>query len=111
MKTFLTLALALVLTAGLLIGCGCTNTGKDETTTPTGMTTAPTTMPTAAPTTMPTTQPATEEPSSTGNGMLEDETTGASGGSTEATGNASRSGGMGGSVGNSPRGMMPGAAR
>ena len=61
MKTFVTLALALVLTASCLVGCGCTNQNMDITTAPTvlptneeiwnstesttGNTTAATTMP------------------------------------------------------------------
>jgi len=35
MKTFVTLALALVLTASCLVGCGCTNQNMDITTAPT----------------------------------------------------------------------------
>ena len=35
MKTFLTLALTLVLTASLFVGCGCTNRNIDNTSAPT----------------------------------------------------------------------------
>lgn len=35
MKPFATLALALVLTASLLVGCGCTNQNMDDTSAPT----------------------------------------------------------------------------
>ena len=35
MKTFVTLALALVLTASCLVGCGCTNQNMDNTSAPT----------------------------------------------------------------------------
>ena len=35
MKTFVTLALALVLTASALVGCGCTNRNMENTSTPT----------------------------------------------------------------------------
>ena len=35
MKTFLALSLTLVLTASLLVGCGCTNQNMDNTTAPT----------------------------------------------------------------------------
>lgn len=35
MKTFVTLALMLVLTAAMLVGCGCTNQNKDNTSAPT----------------------------------------------------------------------------
>jgi len=74
MKKIWTLALALVLTAALFTGCGCTNSNKGDASTPTSL---PTTMPSTAPSTAPTTQatiPTMEETSPTGNGMLEDET-------------------------------------
>jgi hypothetical protein len=35
MKTFATLALTMVLTAAMLVGCGCTNQNKDNTSAPT----------------------------------------------------------------------------
>ncbi len=80
MKKIISLALSLVLTGALFAGCGCTNTGKNETTTPTGApTSAPTTLPTTMPTTAPTTQntqPSMEESTPTGNGAMEDESTG-----------------------------------
>lgn len=87
MKKICCLALSLVLTAAMFTGCGCTNTNRDDASTPTG---TPTTMPTIATTeapTVPTTQatrPTMEETSDTGNGLLEDNTTG----STETTGAA-----------------------
>ena len=87
MKKLLILALTLVLTAAVFTGCGCTNSNKDAMTTPTGMpTTVPTmpaTTPSTAPTTMPTV-PSIEETSPTGNGAMEDETTGSTG-STDTT--------------------------
>ena len=69
MKKFAILAMALSLSALMLVGCGCMNTGKDvptlptngETSTPTThATTVPTTQPTTAPTTAPTQDTATE---------------------------------------------------
>ena len=84
MKKIWTLALTLVLTAVLFTGCGCTNSNKGNATTPTSLPTTMPTMPSTAPSTAPTTQatiPTMEETTSTGNGMLEDET----GGSTNAT--------------------------
>lgn len=98
MKKLFLLAMTLVLTAALFAGCGCTNSNKDNTSTPTGMTETMPTIATTAPTTVPTTQatrPTMEETSDTGNGMLEDETTGASD-STEESGLSRR--------------MMPGTA-
>ena len=71
MKKFYILVLALVLTVGMLTGCGCRNSKP--------LNTAPTTMPrpeTSAPTTAPTTVPTTEAPQRTeptidnGNGPL-----------------------------------------
>jgi hypothetical protein len=84
MKKLLSLALAIVLTASVFTGCGCTNSNKDSMTTPTAMPTTVPTMPSTAPATMPTTRPTvptTEETTATGNGPLEDETTSA----TDAT--------------------------
>ena len=57
MKKFSILALALILTAGLLTAC--TGTTMDETTGPSGTTAPSTTASTAAPTTKPTTTPTT----------------------------------------------------
>lgn len=77
MKKYSILALTLVLTAALLVGCGCTNTTTMETTSaPTNMpTTHATTEPTTEMTTMPTTM--ATQPSETidnGNGPLTDAT-------------------------------------
>lgn len=85
MKKFAYLSLALVLTAALFTGCGCTNQnmGRDPMptimpTTTTAATTAPTTAPTQATTQM-TTEPSnatngTEATADRGNGPLEDST-------------------------------------
>ena len=54
MKKYSVLALVLVLTAALFVGCGCTNRNMDNTS-------APTTMPTTVPTTHATTEPVREE--------------------------------------------------
>ena len=51
MKKFIAPALALILCASLLVGCGCSGN--------VAMTTEPTTVPTTAPTTAPTTEPTT----------------------------------------------------
>lgn len=69
MKKFVILGLALSLSAVMLVGCGCMNSGTDVPTLPTNgetsaPTTAPTTVPTTAPATMPTTA-ATEAPTDT----------------------------------------------
>ena len=87
MKKIWTLALTLVLTAALFTGCGCTNSNKGSTTTPTSLPTTMPTMPPTVPSTAPTTQatiPTMEETTPTGNGMLEDET-GTAPGATEST--------------------------
>ena len=102
MKKIWILALTLVLTAAMFTGCGCTNTKRDDASTPTGMT-APmqTTLPTEAPT-IPATQatrPTIEETTPTGNGAMEDATAGTTG-STDAT-----DGTMEGRI----RGVMPGS--
>ena len=74
MKTFLTLALTLVLTASLLVGCGCTNRNIDKMTQPTVLptneeiwNTTETTRPTTAMTTEPTVETTheTKEPNTT----------------------------------------------
>ncbi len=87
MKKIWTLALTLVLTAAMFTGCGCTNTNKDDASTPTGMTESmPTILPTEAPT-VPTTQatrPTTEATMPTGNGATEDSSGGVTG-STDTT--------------------------
>lgn len=114
MKKICILALSLVLTAALFVGCGCTNTEMDDASTPTGMTetmpiattTPPTTMPTTAPT-----QPSSQPDS--GNGALEDnptvtpDSTGASGetAAREETGNG------GGTVEGRARGVVPHGGR
>ncbi len=61
MKKFAILTLALSLSAAMLVGCGCMNTGSDVTTLPTnGETASPTTHATTAPATMPSTMATTE---------------------------------------------------
>lgn len=97
MKHYALLLTALVLTASLFTGCGCTNQNMDTTTAPTVLptneevwtnetTTAPTTRATTE-ATMPTVTQSTEFGSGDGNGALEDTT----GGSTETTENAAAS--------------------
>lgn len=83
MKKYACFALALVLTAALLVGCGCTNRNMDNTSAPTVLPTneevRPSTQETTRATTEATTMPTTAtEPSGTidrGNGALEDTTT------------------------------------
>lgn len=84
MKTFISLALTLVLSTSLLVGCGCTNQNMDTTSAPTVLPTNEEIWDTTEPSTRPTTAPTTEstthgtEPSQTidrGNGPLEDYTT------------------------------------
>lgn len=93
MKKYVSLALCLVLTAALFVGCGCTNRNMDETSAPTVLptneevwdTTEPTTRATTQPTTAPTTDSMPNETDGTidrGNGALED-TTGATDGTVE----------------------------
>lgn len=106
MKRILTIALTLVLTAAMFTGCGCTNTGKGEASTPTSLPTTMPTMPSTQPSTAPTTQatiPTMEETTPTGNGAMEDETTGVTG-STDATESTSVAEGR-------ARGVMPRASR
>lgn len=102
MKKIWILALTLVLTAALFTGCGCTNTNKDDASTPTGMTTPmQTTVPTEAPT-VPTTQPTRPtmvETTPTGNGAMEDATADTTG-TTDATDSTLES---------RIRGVMPGS--
>lgn len=89
MKHFWILALTFVLTAALFTGCGCTNTKRDDASTPTGMTNP---MPTIAPTeatTIPTTQPTrptTEATIPSGTGTIEDPSENVTG-STDTTEN------------------------
>ena len=84
MKKYAILALCLVLTAAMMVGCGCTNRKLDETSAPTVLptneevwdTTAPTTRATTEPSTAATTEDATlpSETADRGNGPLEDTT-------------------------------------
>jgi len=86
MKTFWTLALTLVLTAAMFTGCGCTNSEKDDASTPTGMTESMPTTPSTQMPTVPTTQTTrpTMEQTIPGNGAMEDSATGMTG-TTEVT--------------------------
>lgn len=90
MKKYTLLALALVLTASLLVGCGCTNRNPGNTSAPTVLPTNDeiwnTTVATTAPATLPTMTQSTEQTTPTidrGNGPLEDSTI-----TTESTGEA-----------------------
>lgn len=120
MKKYACLALALVLTAAFLVGCGCTNQKMDETAAPTVLptneekwsSTEPSTRPTTAPTTDSTTQ--STEPSQTidrGNGPLEDDTTGSTGVGQEGRSRSGMTGkgGMGSSGSGSGTGSGMGA--
>ncbi len=101
MKQYASLVLCLVLTAALLVGCGCTNQKQDN-----ANTSVPTVLPTNEEvwdttnntTTPPTTHSnAATEPSSTidrGNGALEDNGTGEMGGNN-GTGGTNGAGGSG----------------
>lgn len=105
MKKYASLALVLVLTAMLLVGCGCTNSNK-------GMTTDPTILPTneeiwdttqGTQATTGSTMPEMLDTTPTqtvdrGNGPLEDATTGTTGStdSTENTGEGRARSGMSG---------------
>lgn len=97
MKQYTALLAALVLTATLFTGCGCTNQNMDTTSAPTVLptneevwtnetTTAPTTRATTE-ATMPSTSDTTESGMDSGNGALEDTT----GSSPETTENAAAS--------------------
>lgn len=98
MKKYVCLTLSLVLTAALLVGCGCTNRNMDNTSEPTVLPTNEEIWDTSEPTTRATTEatlPSASgtEPSETvdnGNGPLEDAITGTTGSteSTDATGSA-----------------------
>lgn len=80
MKKYAYLTLTFVLTAALLMGCGCTNQNKKPTmptTMPTQATQAPTTQPTTRATTEPTTSPSSMPTVDNGNGPLEDQSTNA----------------------------------
>ena len=110
MKKIWILVLTFVLTAAMFTGCGCTNSNKNNASTPTGMTEPmQTVLPTQAPT-VPTTQPTRPtivETTPTGNGLMEDAATDSSAASdpTENTtenrsrstmpGNTSRNGNSG----------------
>lgn len=76
MKTIVTLAITIVLTAVLLVGCGCTNQNKDNTSAPTVLPTNEEVWDTTESTTRATTQSTMDtRPSETydnGNGPLED---------------------------------------
>ena len=90
MKKIWILALTFVLTAALFTGCGCTNSNKNNASTPTGMTEPMQTVPPTQATTVPTTQPTRPtivETTPTGNGILEDSATDstAASDSTEST--------------------------
>lgn len=108
MKKYALFALAFVLTAALLVGCGCTNQDMGNTSAPTVLPTneevMPTTRETTRPTTAPTTEPATV-PSGTGetmdrgNGPLEDTATESTGESGRARSGAGSSSGMVGGSG------------
>lgn len=118
MKKYTCLALALVLTTGLLVGCGCTNQKMDNTSAPTVLPTNEEIWNSTEATTRSTTEATTHstEPSSTidrGNGPLEDDMTGSTG-STETTegGTQSRSrSGMTGGAGSGNSGMVTGRMR
>lgn len=102
MKKFWTLILTLVLTAALFTGCGCTNTERDDASTPTGMTqpmqTTQATQPSTAPATQ-ATRPSMEETTPTGNGAMEDAPTGSTEGTDGAVEGRARSGQSGGMPG------------
>ena len=88
MKTMTALAMVLVLTASLLVGCGCRNNvpATTPTTMPTVSTTAPTTEMTTAPTTQATTEQTTSPTIEDGNGPLPtNATAGADGDTSSAT--------------------------
>ena len=73
MKKILSLALALVLTASVLAGCGCTNKNAGKTSEPTVLPTNEEVWESTAPTTRATTAPTTpSETHDQGNGPLED---------------------------------------
>lgn len=77
MKKIATLALAVVLTAALFTGCGCTNRNVPPTTAPTTQATTAPTHATTEMTTVPTTEhtvPSTNATIDNGNGPLEDTT-------------------------------------
>lgn len=101
MNRYSVLILIFVLTAALMTGCGCTGRTMEETSMPTVLPTNEEVTPTTRETTRPTTEATTEattqatSPSATadnGNGLLEDQTTGAADATVETnTGTAGRS--------------------
>lgn len=84
MKKYILLALAIVLTATLFTGCGCTSQDAQYTTMPTTQPTIATTAPTTQATTFPTTEATTQSTIDRGNGPLND-TTGNTPDTTEQT--------------------------
>ncbi|MBQ7001885.1 MAG: hypothetical protein IJN67_12760 [Oscillospiraceae bacterium] len=108
MKKYVFLTLALVLTASMLVGCGCTNQNKGGMSEPTVLPTNEELWESTTFTTAPSTQ--TTMPSETydrGNGPLEDMIPSGSG-STDSTENTEATGSTGTMEGRS-RGMMPGS--
>jgi hypothetical protein len=104
MKMYTCLICVLVLTAALLVGCGCTNQKMDNTSAPTVLPTNEEIWNSTEPSTRPTTQPTTQstEPSQTidrGNGPLEDSTTGTTGTTEGSQESRTRSGFGAGSSG------------
>lgn len=100
MKKYVSLALALVLTASVLVGCGCTKQDMQNTSAPTVLPTneerwtEDTVHPTRESTTGSTMTTLPTETHDRGNGPLEEEPTASSGmteSTTETGGNASRS--------------------
>ena len=117
MKTFVTLAVTLVLTAFLLMGCGCTNRNTDNTSAPTVLptneelwdTTEATTRATTESTTMPTTTDsstdATGGMNGSGNGGMDNDA--GNGGSMDSTTGTTTE--TEGALSRSARRMMPGS--
>lgn len=105
MKTYASLVLILVLTASVLVGCGCTNKNKGGMPEPTVLPTNEELWESTAPTTRATTAPTTpRETYDRGNGPLEDMIPG----STDVTGTTGSTEAAGAAEGRS-RGMMPGS--
>ena len=109
MKTLVTLAVTLVLTASLFVGCGCTNRNNDNTSAPTVLptneelwnTTEATTRATTESTTVPMTTDSTTETGSIGN------TDGTN--TTDSTINSDATNATEGPLERSARRMMPGS--
>jgi len=123
MKTLATLAITLVLTASLLVGCGCTNRNSDNTSAPTVLPTNEelwdSTETTTRATTESTTVPMTTDSTDSANGGMEGST---GNGGTMNGGNGSNGGDGGimdsttgstteteGAMSRSARRMMPGS--